>query len=73
MYVHTLEFASEVHMARAFSHLMSCEYVQDCLVEAPSLRVRFTSSAQRASTLIERIYMDGGLRWCARQRLKRSS
>ena len=67
IYEHTLQLATEVHLEKAFSRLMSSVHVEGRMVETTSLRLRFTSSAGRAADLIERIYLDGGLRWCERQ------
>lgn len=62
MYVHTLEFTDRNRLAAAFERLASCEYVEDCLVETARLRIRFVADPQKARALVERIYLDGGLR-----------
>jgi hypothetical protein len=62
MYVHTLEFTDRDHLAAAFERLALCEQVEDCLVEANLLRIRFVAPPEPAATLVERIYQDGGLR-----------
>lgn len=62
MYVHTLEFTDHNRLAAAFERLVSSEFVEDCLVETGRLRIRFVASPDRASALVERIYLDGGLR-----------
>lgn len=62
MYVHTLEFTDQNRLAAAFERLTSCEYVEDCLVETARLRIRFVADPGKARTLVERIYLDGGLR-----------
>ncbi len=67
IYEHTLQLATEVHLEKAFSRLMASVYVEDHVVETARLRLRFTSPPGRAADLIERIYLEGGLRWCERQ------
>ena len=67
IYEHTLQLATEVHLEKAFSRLMASVHVEDQVVETTRLRLRFTSPPGRAADLIERIYLEGGLRWCERQ------
>ncbi len=62
VYVHTLEFVDKNRLAAAFETLVGSEFVEDCLVETERLRIRFVADPRRASTLVERIYLDGGLR-----------
>jgi hypothetical protein len=69
MYVHTLEFTDRDHLAAAFERLALCEQVEDCLVEANLLRIRFVAPSGAAAELVERIYLDGGLRLSLRHPL----
>ena len=69
MYVHTLEFTDRNRLAAAFEQLVSCEWVEDCLVETDRLRIRFVADPEHAQGLVQRIYLDGGLRLSQRHRL----
>jgi hypothetical protein len=62
VYVHTLEFTDSNRLAAAFERLASSEHVEDCLVETGLLRIRFVAEPAHATELVERIYLDGGLR-----------
>jgi hypothetical protein len=68
----TLEFTSQAHLSRAFEELLSSEHLEDCLVETDLARLRFVAPPGHAEALLERVYRQGGLRWCSRQRLARS-
>ncbi len=63
MHVHTLEFTDRSRLSSAFERIISHEHVEDCLVETDKLRIRFVAAPERAAPLIERIYLDGGLRF----------
>jgi hypothetical protein len=67
----TLEFTSQEHLSRAFEELLSSEHLEDCLVETDLVRLRFVAPAGHADRLIERVYRQGGLRWCSRQKMVR--
>ena len=66
MYVHTLEFVDRDHLASAFERIVSSEHVENCLVETERMRIRFLADASHAEPLVERIYLDGGLRFASR-------
>ena len=66
MYVHTLEFVDRDHLAAAFERIVSSEYVENCLVETERMRIRFLADPSHAAPLVERIYLDGGLRFVSR-------
>jgi hypothetical protein len=70
MYVHTLEFVDKERLASAFERLALCEHVEDCLVEANLLRIRFVAPPAAAAELVERIYLDGGLRLSMRHQVE---
>ncbi|HTO53678.1 MAG TPA: hypothetical protein VMR50_09845 [Myxococcota bacterium] len=72
MYVHTLEFVDSNRLASAFEKLVSSEWVEDCLVETDRLRIRFVAEPERASALVQRIYLDGGLRLSLRHHVASS-
>ncbi len=67
--VHDLQFRDETHLNRSAQDLLVADGVEDCLVEAESLRLRFVASAEVGAGLIEEIYLDGGLTWCSRHEL----
>jgi hypothetical protein len=67
----TLEFTSQEHLSRAFEELLSSERLEDCLVETDLVRLRFVAPPDAAEQLLERVYRQGGLRWCSRQRVAR--
>lgn len=66
MQIHTLYFTDASELTRSFSCLAASESVEDCLVEPDRLRIRFLAPVASAEKLIERIYLDGGLKWCSR-------
>ena len=69
MHVHTLRFTTQNDLMRSFDHLARSSFVEDCLVEPESLRIRFLAPPNPGNGLVERIYLDGGLTWCSRHRL----
>ncbi len=69
VYVHTLHFTSRNELSWAFHYLLSAPFVDDCLTEPQILSIRFVAAPERAATLIERIYLRGGLTWCVRSGL----
>jgi hypothetical protein len=71
--VYTLEFASDRHLALAFDRVLSCERLEDCVVDASGRRLTFSAEAPAALRVVERIYADGGLTWCLRRHLARDS
>jgi hypothetical protein len=69
MYIHTLEFTDSNRLASAFEHVISSEWVEDCLVETDRLRIRFVADPERARALVQRIYLEGGLRMSQRHHI----
>ena len=69
VHVHTLEFTDRNRLASAFERIISDERVESCMVETEELRIRFVSTMERATPLIERIYLEGGLRFSQRHPL----
>ena len=65
MYVHTLEFTSASQLARAYEELATDGAIEDCSIELDLLRIRFLAPPSRAAQLVERIYLDGGLRFAS--------
>ena len=70
MYVHTIRFSSSAELGWAFEYLTSSTYVASCLANTEKLEIRFVASARQAYLFIERIYLRGGLTWCARSTLR---
>lgn len=68
VYMHTLHFTSREQLSWAFRFLRSSEFVQDCLTEPAQLRIRFVAAPAPAASLVEQIYLRGGLTWCVRSR-----
>jgi hypothetical protein len=68
-HVHTLYFTDTNRLSAAFERIVSDELVESCVVETDELRIRFVTTPERASSLIERIYLDRGLRFTQRNTL----
>jgi hypothetical protein len=68
-YVHTLYFTDRFRLSAAFERIVGDERVESCVVETDELRIRFVTTPERASSLIERIYLDRGLRFSQRNSL----
>ena len=68
-HVHTLYFTDTFRLSAAFERIISDELVESCVVETDELRIRFVTTPERANTLIERIYLDRGLRFSQRNSL----
>jgi len=68
-HVHTLYFTDRSRLSAAFERIVSDELVESCVVETDELRIRFVATPERASRLIERIYLDRGLRFSQRHLL----
>jgi hypothetical protein len=60
MYLYELQFCRRSAFVRAFSDVVACPYVEDCLVDACSLSLRFRAAAEPAvQQLLDRIQLDG--------------
>lgn len=60
MYLYELRFGKRSAFVRAFSDVISSPYVEDCLVDACSLSLRFRAAAEPAvQQLLDRIQLDG--------------
>ncbi len=62
-HVHTLYFTDRNRLSSAFERIVSDALVESCVVETDELRIRFVATPERATALIERIYLDRGLRF----------
>jgi len=62
MYLYELRFCKRSAFVRAFSDVVACPYVEDCLVDACSLSLRFRAAAEPAvQQLLDRIKLNGEL------------
>ena len=62
MYLYELRFCKRSAFVQAFSDVVACPYVEDCMVDACSLSLRFRAAAEPAvQQLLDRIKLDGGL------------
>ena len=68
MRVYVLEFNTREALSRGFARLLDDSHVEACSAETGGLRVRFLS-LKDAEPLVERIYQEGGLRWCVGHRV----
>ena len=68
MYVYVLEFENHEALSRPFARLFDASFVENRSTETETLRIRF-ASPKKADALLERIYLDGGLRWCSLHRV----
>jgi len=67
--MHDLQFQDRDHLTRSVQEIFDAEGVEDCVIEADQLRVRFVAATAVSSSLLERIYLLGGLTWCSRHAL----
>ena len=68
--VYVLHFEGPGSLSRAFEQLMGSSRVDGCLLESELGRLRFLAPQKFADRLVERIYLEGELVWCARHDLK---
>ena len=66
MRVYVLEFDRPETLARAFELVLESDRSESCSAESGRRRLRFVTPDPRADSLIERIYLEGGLTWCSR-------
>ncbi len=66
MRVYVLHIDSPGLLTRAFDRILASSRVASCMVEPEQMRVRFLAPSDCADRLVERIYAEGGLRWCSR-------
>jgi hypothetical protein len=64
--VYRLQFTSDADLQRAVAQVLGCDRIDDCLVDAPAGLIRFAAPELEAEALVERLYLEGGLRWCTR-------
>lgn len=66
MRVYVLHFDRPETLARAFELVLESDRSESCIAESELRRLRFASPDPRADSLVERIYLEGGLTWCTR-------
>jgi hypothetical protein len=60
--VYEFRFPERVALGRAFSYVVSCACVEDCLVDAGGLSLRFqVTRGADAHHLLDQIKLDGGV------------
>jgi hypothetical protein len=65
MRVYVLHFKDRSALSGAFDRLYSSEEVASCMIEPELCRIRFMAPTPRAESLVERLYLEGGLTWCS--------
>ena len=73
MRVFDLQFTDAATLQAAFGRAQDRPAVDSCTLEPESLRMRFTAPAGEGEALAQRIYLDGGLRWCSGHELRRAA
>ena len=66
MRIYVLHFAGDAPLRGALERVMESERVASCTVEPELERLSFLAPEPAGNALVERIYADGGLRWCSR-------
>ncbi len=65
MQVFDLHFTSEASLLEGFRRAQDRSAVDSCTLEIDQLRMRLIAPREDAQHLAQRIYLDGGLRWCS--------
>jgi hypothetical protein len=73
MHIFDLQFTSEQRLLEGFNRAQDRSAVDSCTLEIDSLRMRFVAPQTDAEELAERIYLDGGLRWCSGHALRETT
>lgn len=64
--VFELVFTDKHRLEEAFGVVYEHEDVLSCSFAPDAVSARFMAGAAAGATIVERIYLDGGLRWCSR-------
>ena len=72
MRLYVIVFEDTMQLARAFDLVLAAPEVESCVVESESRRVRLLAPEAVTESLVERIYLYGGLSWCSRHPLDAS-
>ena len=65
MQLYDLRFTDQGALTRAFGRIIDSDRVGSCSVEREAARIRFLAPAEHAKSLVQLIYLDGGLTWCS--------
>ena len=65
MRVYIMQFDGPEALNRAFGLLLDAEVVEGSQVGPEPLQIRFLAKRADAESLIQRIYLQGGLTWCS--------
>ena len=72
MRLYVILFRNSMHLSRAFDIVLTVPDVDSCVVESEARCIRFIAPESVAESLIERIYLYGGLSWCSSYPLEAS-
>lgn len=64
--IFVLRLESSDQLEDAYARLSESSDVESCIVESDRLQIRFAAPEPAAESLIERIYLGGGLVWSSR-------
>jgi hypothetical protein len=65
-----LYLVSQAALLGAFARVGAQASVTSCTLESDRLRLQYVAPRDDAMALVERIYLDGGLRWCGSHELR---
>ncbi len=65
MQVFDLHFTTEASLLEGFRLAQDRPAMDSCTLEIDQLRMRLVMPRKEAEYLAQRIYLDGGLRWCS--------
>ncbi len=65
MQILDLQFTSEASLLEGFRLAQDRPAVESCTLEIDQLRMRLVVPREEVERLAQRIYLDGGLRWCS--------
>ena len=65
MQVYDLQFTDRSTLLAGFQCAQERSAVDSCMLEVDRLRMRLIAPRDDAEALAQRIYLDGGLRWCS--------
>ena len=61
-----LRFVDSQALHRAYARLSERSRIASTILDPASLRLRFLAEREDGDSLVEHIYLDGGLIWCSR-------
>jgi hypothetical protein len=72
MQVYDLQFTDRSTLLAGFQRAQERSAIDSCTLEVEQLRMRLIAPRDDAEDLAQRIYLDGGLRWCSGHLLEAS-